>query len=168
MTKTAMIECPSCGGNGGMGVYCEDCQCTGSVSVPTNVAELLAWLGKHATAQTRRVLTAERHYYAMSERWGSMMNERDAAFARAEAAEADARVLRTLLRTAVIHHIAPLALAPHETRNIGDLMTEYVDALFEAAGDNGAFANDQCNPAAVARVAESLGATLDDLPEPQP
>jgi hypothetical protein len=87
---------------------------------------------------------------------------------RAEATEADARVLRTLLRTAVIHQIAPLALAPHETRNIGDLMTEYVDALFEAAGDNGAFANDQCNPAAVARVAESLGATLDDLPEAQP
>jgi hypothetical protein len=54
-----MIECPSCSGQGGAGKYCEDCQCTGSVSVPTNVAEHLAWLEKHATAETQRAEAAE-------------------------------------------------------------------------------------------------------------
>ena len=59
MTKTTMIDCPSCSGQGGAGTYCEDCQCTGSVSVPTNVAEHFAWLEKHATAETQRAEAAE-------------------------------------------------------------------------------------------------------------
>ena len=139
MTKTAMIECPSCGGNGGMGVYCEDCQCTGRVSVPTNVAEHLAWLEKHATAETQR----------------------------AEAAEADARVLRTLFRAAAIHHSASIVLMPGEDRSVGEIMRSYVAMLFKAAGDNGAFANDHCDPAAVDRVAVSLGVIL-DAQEAQP
>ncbi len=90
-----------------------------------------------------------------------------AATQRAEAAEADARVLRTLVRTASVHEAARTVIMSRENRHVAVVMTEYVDALFEAAGDNGAFANDDCGPAAVVRVAESLGATLDDLPEAQ-
>jgi hypothetical protein len=97
----------------------------------------------------------------------ALLDDLAAMTQRAERAEADARVLRTLVRTATIRY----AVETTNRDGFGDVaatMAAYLDALFEAAGDNGAFAADGCDLAAVVRVAESVGASTDDLPEAQP
>jgi len=168
MTKTAMIECPSCGGNGGMGVYCEDCECTGLVSVPVNVAEHLAWLEKHATAETQRAEQAEAKLRTEQESLMDVARENGHNIVNAEDCRRETMVYRVLLTGAVA---AAYTGAHDSLRSAPDAETfanNYLITLLNVALWSGAFDETDCTTGDIRRVARQLRVRPDLSEEAQP
>ena len=104
----------------------------------------------------------------MHDRLAAATADLAAMTAHAERAEADARVLRTLVSTATMQYAASQVVLRSENRHVAVIAVSYLDALFEAAGDSGAFAADHCDVAAVVRMAESFDVELDYAQEAKP